>query len=72
MTTIRVACQQLAPVVGELESNRAAALAGLRFAGFDVVEVAPAYDGPGQQTALLAAAIAYELLALRAIAERPA
>jgi len=48
------------------------ALAGIRFAGFDVVEVAPAYDGPGQQTALLAATIAYELLALRAVAERQA
>ena len=53
---------------------------GPRFVGFDVVEVAPAYDGPGQQTALLAASIAYELLALRAVAhgarigahERPA
>jgi agmatinase len=33
-----------------------------------VVEVAPAYDGPGQPTALLAASIAYELLALRAVA----
>ena len=44
------------------------ALAGLTFAGFDLVEVAPAYDGPGQQTALLAASIAYELLALRAVA----
>jgi agmatinase len=44
------------------------ALAGLSFTGFDVVEVAPAYDGPGQQTALLAAAIGYELLALRAVA----
>ena len=44
------------------------ALAGLTFVGFDVVEVAPAYDGPGQQTAVLAAAIAYELLALRAVA----
>jgi agmatinase len=43
-------------------------LAGIEFAGFDVVEVAPAYDGPGQTTALLAAAIAYELLALRAVA----
>ena len=42
------------------------ALAGLSFVGFDVVEVAPVYDGPGQQTALLAASIAYELLALRA------
>jgi agmatinase len=45
------------------------ALAGLSFTGFDVVEVAPAYDGPGQQTALLAAAIGYELLALRALAQ---
>ena len=44
------------------------ALAGLTFVGFDVVEVAPAYDGPGQQTAVLAAAITYELLALRAVA----
>jgi agmatinase len=44
------------------------ALAGLRFGGFDVVEVSPPYDGPGQITALHAAAIAYELLALLAIA----
>jgi agmatinase len=41
-------------------------LAGMPFAGFDVVEVAPAYDGPGQQTALAAANIAYEMLALTA------
>jgi agmatinase len=40
------------------------ALAGTRFAGFDVVEVSPPYDGPGQITALLAANIAYEMLAL--------
>jgi len=33
-----------------------------------VVEVAPAYDGPGQVTAMLAANIAYELLALVAVA----
>jgi agmatinase len=45
------------------------ALAGMSFAGFDVVEVAPAYDGPGQQTALAAANIAYEMLALTAVAE---
>src|SRR5215217_1560564 len=44
------------------------ALAGLDLRGFDVVEVSPAYDGPGQQPALLAAAIGYELLALRAVA----
>jgi agmatinase len=42
-------------------------LAGIRFAGADIVEVAPAYDGPGQITALLAANVAFELLALRAL-----
>jgi agmatinase len=42
-------------------------LEGLRFSGFDVVEVSPPYDGPGQVTALHAAAIAYELLALLAV-----
>jgi agmatinase len=45
-------------------------LAGMRFTGFDVVEVAPPYDGPGQVTALNAAAIAYEFLALTAVAGR--
>ena len=44
------------------------ALAGLEFSGFDVVEVAPAYDSPGQITALNAAAVAYDLLALLAVA----
>ncbi|HEX7297869.1 MAG TPA: agmatinase [Solirubrobacteraceae bacterium] len=44
------------------------ALAGLSFTGFDVVEVSPPYDGPGQVTALNAAAVAYDLLALTAIA----
>ena len=44
------------------------ALAGVRFAGFDVVEVSPPYDGPGQVTALTGASIAYELLALAAVA----
>jgi agmatinase len=43
-------------------------LAGMRFGGFDVVEVAPPYDGPAQTTAFLAAAIAYEFLALTAVA----
>jgi agmatinase len=43
------------------------ALRGIRLAGADVVEVSPAYDGPGQQTALAAANVAYELLALRAL-----
>jgi agmatinase len=43
-------------------------LAGLRFAGFDVVEVSPPYDDAGQITSLLAANIAYEFLALTAVA----
>jgi agmatinase len=43
-------------------------LAGMRFRGFDVVEVSPPYDGAGQGTAMLAANIAYEFLALSALA----
>jgi agmatinase len=46
------------------------ALAGITFAGFDVVEVAPPYDNPGQTTALLAAAVAYDFLALTALSKR--
>lgn len=42
------------------------ALTGIDFAGFDVVEVAPAYDGPGQITSILAANVAYEMLGLLA------
>lgn len=45
-------------------------LAGMRFRGFDLVEVSPPYDGPGQGTAMLAAAVAYEFLALSAVARR--
>jgi agmatinase len=44
------------------------ALRGIDLAGCDVVEVAPAYDGRGQQTALAAANMTWELLALRAAA----
>jgi agmatinase len=49
------------------------ALTGLRFVGFDVVEVAPAYDGPGQVTALFAANAVFEMLSLILMAgkERP-
>jgi agmatinase len=47
------------------------ALAGMQFVGFDVVELSPPYDSPGQITALLAANIAYEMLALAAVARRP-
>jgi agmatinase len=46
------------------------ALAGMRFTGFDVVEVSPAYDTAGQTTAVHAAAVAYEMLALTAVAHR--
>ena len=58
------------PEVAGLEPREAIALLralnGLRFTGFDVVEVSPIYDGPGQLTALHAAAVAYEMLALLA------
>ena len=46
------------------------ALAGMRFRGFDLVEVSPPYDGPGQGTALVAANVAYEFLALSALAAK--
>jgi agmatinase len=42
------------------------ALRGIRIVGADVVEVSPSYDGPGQITALAAANVLWELLALRA------
>jgi agmatinase len=45
------------------------ALHDIRLVGCDVVEVNPLYDGPGQITALLAATVMAELLALHA-AER--
>jgi agmatinase len=44
------------------------ALRGINLVGCDVVEVSPSYDGPGQQTALAAANVLFELLALRALA----
>jgi agmatinase len=43
------------------------ALRGIRLVGCDVVEVAPPYDGPGQPTALAAANVALDLLALHAV-----
>jgi agmatinase len=58
------------PEVGGLSTAEALAflraLRGIDLAGADVVEVSPSYDGPGQQTALAAANVAYELLSLRA------
>jgi len=60
------------PEVGGLLAAEALALlralAGMRFVGFDVVEVSPPYDHPSQITALLAAGLAYEMLALAALA----
>jgi agmatinase len=60
------------PEVGGLTAGEALALlrslAGISFAGFDVVEVSPPYDAPGQITSLLAANVAYEMLALAALA----
>jgi agmatinase len=44
------------------------ALRGIDLVGCDVVEVSPPYDAPGQQTALAAANVLFELLALRALA----
>ncbi len=60
------------PEVGGLSTAEALAfvraLRGIDLIGADVVEVSPPYDGPGQQTALAAANVAYELLSLRALA----
>lgn len=60
------------PEVGGFATHEALAflrsLRGIRLAGCDVVEVAPPYDSPGQPTALAAANVAWELLALRAVA----
>jgi agmatinase len=62
------------PEVGGLSSWEALAyvraLAGLRFVGFDVVEVSPPYDTAGQTTALIAANVAHEFLSLAALARR--
>jgi agmatinase len=62
------------PEVGGLSTAEALAflraLRGIRLCGADVVEVSPPYDGPGQQTALAAANVAYELLSLRALSQR--
>jgi agmatinase len=46
------------------------ACADLPFVGFDVVEVAPAYDGPAQVTALFAANAIFEMLSFLALSAR--
>jgi agmatinase len=62
------------PEIGGFTSREAQelarGLAGLDVAGFDVVEVYPQYDGPGQITALLAANVAHEFLSLIALLKR--
>jgi agmatinase len=60
------------PEIAGLSSREAVALvrslSGIAFRGFDLVEVAPPYDDPGQTTALLAANLVYEFIALLAAA----
>ena len=60
------------PEAGGLTSREALgfvrSLRGLSCSGFDVVEVSPPYDGPGQPTAVTASNIAYELLTLDVLA----
>lgn len=43
-------------------------LAGLPFVGYDVVEVSPQFDGPGQVTALFAANVIFEMLSMITLA----
>lgn len=45
-------------------------LADIPFVGFDVVEVAPQYDGPGQVTALFAANAIFEMLSMVALGKK--
>jgi agmatinase len=60
------------PEAGGLSTREALgyvrALRGLRFVGYDVVEVSPPYDGPGQPTAVAAANVAFEMLTLDVLA----
>jgi agmatinase len=63
------------PEVGGFSTAEALAflrsLRGIKLAGCDIVEVSPSYDGPGQITALAAANVGFELLALRALGGAP-
>jgi agmatinase len=62
------------PEAGGLSTREALgyvrALRGLRFSGYDLVEVSPPYDGAGQPTAIAASNVAYELLTLDALGRR--
>ncbi len=59
------------PEVGGLDSYEALSFirgfVGFDLVGFDLVEVSPLYDGPGQVTALLAANLLYEALGVLAL-----
>jgi len=46
------------------------ALRGMNLVGYDLVEVAPPYDGPGQVTALFGANAVFEMLSLISLARR--
>jgi agmatinase len=63
------------PEAGGLSTREALgfvrALRGIRFAGYDVVEVSPPFDGAGQPTAIAAANVAFELLTLAVLDEQP-
>jgi arginase family enzyme len=63
------------PEVGGLMSHEALrlvrSLRGLHIVGFDLVEVSPQFDGPGQITALLAANLLFEFLCLIALGKQP-
>lgn len=62
------------PEIGGFTSREAQefvrGLGELDIVGCDVVEVAPAYDSPGQVTALLAANVAHEFLSLHALRKK--
>ena len=62
------------PEVGGVTSGEAMtflrALSGVNIVGSDCVEVAAAYDSPGEPTALLAANVVWEMLALIAVHRR--
>jgi agmatinase len=63
------------PEAGGLSTREALgfvrALRGLKFSGYDVVEVSPPYDGPGVPTAIAASNVAFELLTLDVLATMP-
>jgi len=63
------------PEAGGLSTREALgfirSLRGLKFSGYDVVELSPPYDGPGVPTAVAASNVAFELLTLDVLATMP-